>query len=492
MRLDAYIRVSQVAGRSGESFISPADQRERIEAWAVAHKATIAAWYEELDESGGRDDRPMFLEALGRCERGETGGIIVAKLNRFSRSVAGAAVAIRRLDDAGAELVSVEESLDTSTSFGRFGRTMMLALAELELERVTESWLTARRFAVERGVHISARPPAGYRRADDGRLEAHPTHGPIVRSAFALAASGVGPAAVADYLTLEGVPTKYGGRWTVGAASKLLANRAYTGEARSGAFTLPGAHEALVDVATFEAALAARTASRPRGRSVAMLQGLVRCAGCRYVMSAYVDPAGRTRYRCNKRHPGGACGAPAAISATLVEPWVEGVVLEALEEGGWLFVPEPLDDRELDSAAVLEAEAEVELRAYRDAPGILAALGADLFAEGLELRRRALAEARATLADIRGRRGVGALPNAKRAADVFVSAALEAKRALLFRAVDAVFVRKGRQGARAPALERCVIFPRGSGPRDLPRRGRLNAVDPLDWPEAVAGVAFGE
>ncbi len=35
MRLDGYIRVSRVAGRSGESFISPKVQRDKIEALAT-------------------------------------------------------------------------------------------------------------------------------------------------------------------------------------------------------------------------------------------------------------------------------------------------------------------------------------------------------------------------------------------------------------------------------------------------------------------------
>jgi hypothetical protein len=36
LELDAYIRVSKVAGRTGDSFISPGVQRERIESWAQA------------------------------------------------------------------------------------------------------------------------------------------------------------------------------------------------------------------------------------------------------------------------------------------------------------------------------------------------------------------------------------------------------------------------------------------------------------------------
>jgi|GEM_PF-1856946 len=32
-------------------------------------------------------DRPLFQQALERIERGETGGLIVAKLDRFARTL---------------------------------------------------------------------------------------------------------------------------------------------------------------------------------------------------------------------------------------------------------------------------------------------------------------------------------------------------------------------------------------------------------------------
>jgi hypothetical protein len=70
---DGYIRVSRVAGREGEAFISPDVQRKKIEAWADLHGVQIVEWWEELDQSGGKRDRPMFQQALARCDAGETG-----------------------------------------------------------------------------------------------------------------------------------------------------------------------------------------------------------------------------------------------------------------------------------------------------------------------------------------------------------------------------------------------------------------------------------
>src|SRR5262245_37697065 len=94
MRLIAYIRVSQVRGRQGETFISTEVQREHIEAQARAGKHTVIDWIEDLDQPGSKDDRPGFQRALEAVEAGEADGIAVAKLNRFSRNVAGAAKAL--------------------------------------------------------------------------------------------------------------------------------------------------------------------------------------------------------------------------------------------------------------------------------------------------------------------------------------------------------------------------------------------------------------
>ena len=52
MELDGYIRVSRVAGREGDSFISPRLQREQIAAYATARGFTIAKWHEDFDVSG--------------------------------------------------------------------------------------------------------------------------------------------------------------------------------------------------------------------------------------------------------------------------------------------------------------------------------------------------------------------------------------------------------------------------------------------------------
>src|SRR4051812_32988475 len=136
MLVDAYIRVSQVAGRSGERFISPVVQRERILGWAQARGARIGEVFEELDESGARADRPLLQEALRRVEAGQSDGIVVSKLDRFGRSFVDSLAAIERIRAAGGVFASVEDGFDLSTDTGRLVMRIMFSMAEWELDRV--------------------------------------------------------------------------------------------------------------------------------------------------------------------------------------------------------------------------------------------------------------------------------------------------------------------------------------------------------------------
>jgi DNA invertase Pin-like site-specific DNA recombinase len=64
LAVDGYIRVSTIRGRRGERFISPDVQRDRITEWARATGTERLEVHEELNESGGRVDRPELAKAI--------------------------------------------------------------------------------------------------------------------------------------------------------------------------------------------------------------------------------------------------------------------------------------------------------------------------------------------------------------------------------------------------------------------------------------------
>ena len=166
----------------------------------------------------------MFQQALARCEAGETGGIVVARLDRFARSAVDALSSIRRLTEAGARLVSVEDNFDGSTPMGRFAIGILTLIAELELERIKGAWETAVRHAVERGVHISARIPTGYKRQKDGRLIRAEPAASIVAEAFRKRATGTSWAELARFR-----PSTGNKHWSKYGVSGLIKNPVYLG-----------------------------------------------------------------------------------------------------------------------------------------------------------------------------------------------------------------------------------------------------------------------
>ena len=136
LSLDAYIRVSKVAGRSGESFISPDGPARAHRVLGQAHGHTLT-WHEpELDVSGGTMSRPIFDRIMERIRAGQTDGVIVAKLDRFARTLVGALSTLEEFERHGAVLVSVADNIDLSTPMGKAFLRILLVFAELERDRI--------------------------------------------------------------------------------------------------------------------------------------------------------------------------------------------------------------------------------------------------------------------------------------------------------------------------------------------------------------------
>jgi site-specific DNA recombinase len=408
---DGYIRVSRRGGREGDSFISPEVQRKKIADWAKLHEVEILRWWEEIDQSGAKLERPMFQEALARCEAGETDGVVVARLDRFARSAVDALSSIRRLNDADARLVSVEDNFDGSTPMGRFAIGILTLIAELELERIKGGWEVAVSQAVGRGIHISARIPTGYERNEDRRLIRSEPAASVVAEAFRRRAAGASWAELARFLEENKVYPPSGNKhWSKFGVSGLIKNPVYLGQARSGKVTKEGAHEPLVTRAEFDAAQSVKKSffSQRDGSlaAQAMLGGLARCAGCGHTLKITGNTERKTGtrypvYYCTGRYAKGHCPARASVRASVLDVYVEERVLTALKQEDGLLAQAVEASEQIEAAVRAVEEAEHELDLFVNSPKLLSLLGEEKFLEGVEVRRRALDEARAILAETR-------------------------------------------------------------------------------------------
>ena len=474
--MDGYVRVSRRAGREGESFISPEVQRKKIATWAEMSGVEIATWWEEIDQSGAKLERPKFQEALARCERGETGGIVVARLDRFARSAVDALESIKRLNQAGARFVSVEDNFDGSTPMGRFAIGILSLIAELELERIKENWSTAVGEAVGRGVHISARPPAGYRRGEDGRLVRDESTASSIAEAFRMRAAGASWAELARFLEGNGVYPSTGNRyWSKPGVAALIGNPAYLGQARSGKIVKEHAHEPIVTRAEFDAAQSVKksllTQRDGSVASQAMLGGVARCAACGHTLKITGNTDKKTGarypvYYCTGRYATGPCPSRAAVRASLLDSYVEEQVHQALQaEGG--FLAQAVDaSQQIEGATRALAEAEHELDLFVGNPRLLTLLGETKFVEGVEARQRALDDARRTLSELHAH---NQLANELADGDLlhaWPTLTTQEKRRLMHGLLDRVIVtRANSRGRHAQSIpERTQVILRGGTP----------------------------
>jgi DNA invertase Pin-like site-specific DNA recombinase len=461
MRLIGYIRVSDVRGREGESFIAIPVQRERIEAQARSGEHTIIAWIEDPDQPGSRDDRPGFQRALEAVEAGEAHGIAVAKLNRFSRNVAGAARALERLEKAGGVLLAADLGMDTSTSSGKLMRNVLLALGEFELDLIRESWQAATTKAIGRGVYISGKVPIGYTRGEDGRLVVDPVGAEAVRYIFRARAAETSWKTICENLDRE---HQQAGTWTPQRCQWIVRNRAYLGEAKQGKISNPDAHEPIVDRIEWEAA-------RPNGKRrewrgpPRMLSGLARCATCGYALRRDYTRANYMRYACaGRKARGGVCTHPVTIGADRLDAFMEEAFLDRLSSEPVVLEAIPAEDSLVEAVAVLE-QAEAELDAYRST-SLVTVLGAERFEAGIRERADAVNAASAKMSALR--RQAPVIPLGADLLDEWGTLSTPERHSVLSAAVHAVLVSPASgRGSRRPVGERVRIVWLGDDIPDL-------------------------
>jgi DNA invertase Pin-like site-specific DNA recombinase len=289
VKVIGYVRVSDVADRAGERFISVAEQREAIQRFVTAKGYELVDIVEDLNESGGTLDRPGLKRVLERLDQGEAEAIAAPYLSRLSRRVVEGLGLVQEMTEKGQYVLVADLDLDTSTPIGRTILTVLLAFAELELEQRRGSYAAAQRRAMERGVY-PGNTPLGYLRDEDGRMTPNPKTAPVIRKLYERRVAGDSWTVLARMLDQE-MPREDGQTWRPSTVADMLTTSMNIGrlERTVGGerILVEDAHEPLVPRALWEAVVnGKRPANGPvRRPEPAILAGLVRCSGCGGPMS---------------------------------------------------------------------------------------------------------------------------------------------------------------------------------------------------------------
>ena len=118
----------------GYARVSTADQnldrqRDALYQYGVKH-----LYCEKI--SGTKRNRPELDQMLGVLKEGDT--IVIESLSRLGRSVKHLAELMELLNEKGVRLVSLKETIDTTSSTGRLLFTILSSLAQFEADVLRE------------------------------------------------------------------------------------------------------------------------------------------------------------------------------------------------------------------------------------------------------------------------------------------------------------------------------------------------------------------
>jgi len=141
--------------RIGYARVSTGEQNLQLQLDALEEEGCEEIHKEEI--SGAAEERPKLEHALSRLRGGDT--LVVWRLDRLWRSLNDLVEKVDRIEDAGADFHSLQESIDTTSAGGKLTFHIFGALAEFERELTRERTMAGLRAARAEG-NIGGRPPA--------------------------------------------------------------------------------------------------------------------------------------------------------------------------------------------------------------------------------------------------------------------------------------------------------------------------------------------
>lgn len=171
-----------------------------------------------------RRKRPGLWRVLDYLERGAANAVLVAKLDRLTRSLADLNELVGCYFAHGEHaLLSVSEQFDTRTASGRLVINLIVTVAQWEREAIAERTKAALAVKRQRGEYTGGAPPYGFAVGQGGKvLVPVPAEQAAVQRARALRAQGLSLRAIASQLAAEGITPRSGGRWHAKTVQCLL------------------------------------------------------------------------------------------------------------------------------------------------------------------------------------------------------------------------------------------------------------------------------
>lgn len=235
----------------------------------------------EEGASGKSLRRPKMKQLIERAEQRDYDVFIVYCLDRLTRSVKNLYQILELFDNNNIELVSISERIDTSTPMGYFFVSMIVLIAQWELDTISSRTKRGVFEGIRQGNYTLGTVPQGYKRADDNRkkIVVDEAEAELIRYIYnQIAYHGESSYTLSQKLKKNRVHDR---SWSESTVSQIIRNRIYYGtlEVTKGDIYIDDFVEGIVSKEVWDAANKALD-GKPYERRNYLFRNLVFCKEC--------------------------------------------------------------------------------------------------------------------------------------------------------------------------------------------------------------------
>lgn len=273
-----YIRVS-TQEQAKEGYSIPA-QKDKLIAFSKAKNWRIFDTYIDDGYTGTNLDRPALKSLLENLKSIDI--VLVYKLDRLSRSQKDVLYLVEeKFLENDVDFVSILESFDTTTPFGRAMLGILAAFAQLERDTIIQRSKLGKERRAKEGKWRGGPVPLGYDYIN-GKLAINEYEASIIRRIFEKYISGSGMDNISKELNSKGYRSKQNAKFTSSKIKTYLSNSIYAGMIPYKDTVFTGDHKSIIDLDTFnlvQSLMKDRSYSFHK-TSGSLLGGLMICGEC--------------------------------------------------------------------------------------------------------------------------------------------------------------------------------------------------------------------